>query len=375
VSSVPRIAASAAAVPGDRLQRIHAVLARRCEVELLLDRIQELVAHLLPDAHRTVALHVAMATDRGCTGPRLSDVAAQQQQVDELLEGRDRILLLGETHGPGDDDAVSGDVACSEFVDLRDIQSGRREHFALVEVDEVGAEGLESDGLIGEERVIEHGAGVRVFGIEDALRQGLEKGHVTGGADLQELVGHLRSAADDPVDPLRVLVALETGLRKRIHRHDLRALALRILEGCQHARVIGARILPHHDDQVGVFEVVVGDGRLADPDDLAERETRRLVAHVRAVGQVVRPECPREQLVDESRLVSGPAARVEGGLIRRIEALQLVGGDRDGLIPAHRHIVIGSRSLIDRFGEATLHPEPVLRPGEEVGYRMLLPEA
>ena len=54
---------------------------------------------------------------------------------------------------------------------------------------------------------------------------------------------------------------------------------------------------------------------LADADGLGQRDRRRLVAHVRAVGQVVGAEGPGEQLIGERRLVGGLAGGVEDRLV------------------------------------------------------------
>ena len=62
---------------------------------------------------------------------------------------------------------------------------------------------------------------------------------------------------------------------------------------------------------------------LADADRLAQRDAARLVAHVRAVGQVVRAERAHEELVEERRLVARAARRVERRLVRDVEAAQL----------------------------------------------------
>ena len=64
------------------------------------------VRHLLPDAHRPVALHVAVPADRRGAGAGPADVAAQQQEVDDLADRRDRVAVLGQPHRPADDDAV-----------------------------------------------------------------------------------------------------------------------------------------------------------------------------------------------------------------------------------------------------------------------------
>ena len=57
----------------------------------------------LPDAHRAVALHVAVAAHR--TQPRAgaADVAAQQQEVRDLADRRDGVAVLGQPHRPADD--------------------------------------------------------------------------------------------------------------------------------------------------------------------------------------------------------------------------------------------------------------------------------
>ena len=60
---------------------------------------------------------------------------------------------------------------------------------------------------------------------------------------------------------------------------------------------------------------------LPTPIDLPKADAARLVAHVRAVGQVVRAELADEELVEERGLVAGPARGVEDRLVGRIERL------------------------------------------------------
>ena len=98
---------------GDRLEGVHSMLAWRRESELRLEGVEEGSLHLLPDAHRAVSLHVAVAADGSCPRPRLTDIAAQEQQVDHLFEGVDRLPLLGHSHGPGNDHPIGRDVAGS----------------------------------------------------------------------------------------------------------------------------------------------------------------------------------------------------------------------------------------------------------------------
>ena len=79
--------------------------------------------------------------------------------------------------------------------------------------------------------------------------------------------------------------------------------------------MIRARVLPHDDHEIGFLEIIVGNCRLADPDGLTEGSPGGLMAHVRAVRQVVGAEGPHEELIDESCLVGSSAARIEGGFV------------------------------------------------------------
>ena len=90
----------------DRVDGVVAVLARRVEAELGLQRVQEVLRRPLPDAHRPVALHVGVAADRQQSGARLADVALGEGQVGDLLDGGHRVAVLGQPHRPAEDGGV-----------------------------------------------------------------------------------------------------------------------------------------------------------------------------------------------------------------------------------------------------------------------------
>ena len=92
-----------------------------------------------------------------------------------------------------------------------------------------------------------------------------------------------------------------------------------------------------------LLEVLELHRALADADGLLEPGAARLVAHVRAVRQVVRAERAREELVEERRLVARAARRVEEGLVRRGERAQLAGDEREGVLPVDGLVVLGAR--------------------------------
>ncbi len=129
---------------------------------------------------------------------------------------------------------------------------------------------------------------------------------------------------------LGVLEAFRAGLGQRVHRDDLRAGGLGLLQGGEHARVVGARILSGDDDQFGLVEVFQGDAALADADGLVQGGAGGLVAHVRAVRQVVGAELAGEELEEERGLVAGAARGVEDGLVGGGQGAQFLGDDLEG---------------------------------------------
>ncbi|MCY1223376.1 hypothetical protein D9M72_354990 [compost metagenome] len=282
--------------------------------------------------------------------------------------------MLRDAHGPGDDDLLGPQVALGQFVDFFAAQAGGLKHFALIQFGEVLLEFLQPLAVLLEELVVQHAARVPGFGVENALGHRLQERHVPAQPDLQELVGNLRAVPHDALDLLRVLIAAQSGLGQRVNGNDLAAGFLGFLEGGEHARVVGARVLPHDDDQVRLREIIVGDGGLADADGLAHAPAGGLMAHVGAVRQVVGSVCPHEQLVQEGGLVRGPAASVERRLVGARQALQFAAQDGEGFVPADRPVVVLPRRLVHRFGQPSLHPEPVFGHPPQFADRVLRPE-
>src|SRR3990167_3396304 len=86
----------------DRLDGVVALRARYLEVKALLQRIEKSRRRALIDAHGAIALHVAVAAHWAQASAGAAEVAAQQLQVDDLLNGRHRVVVLGDAHGPAD---------------------------------------------------------------------------------------------------------------------------------------------------------------------------------------------------------------------------------------------------------------------------------
>ena len=171
---------------------------------------------------------------------------------------------------------------------------------------------------------------------------------------------------------LRVLEPLRAHLGQRIDRHDGRAPGLRRLERRQHARMVCPRILPDHKNRLRLFEILQRHRALADPDGLPERHAARLVAHVRAVRQIVRPKLPHEQLPEKRRLVAGAARRIKRRRIRRRQRPQFGRDERKRLVPPDRRIVRRARAQHHRLRQPPLRVEPVVALRREFGHRMVL---
>ncbi|OMP12944.1 hypothetical protein COLO4_02540, partial [Corchorus olitorius] len=141
----------------DGADGVVAVFARDFESKHLLQPIEEGRGWLLVNAHRAVALHVAVAAHRARTGARAPDVAAQEQQVDDHLDRRDRMLVLRDAHAPAGDDAAGLDVRVAGLADFvfRQARFGfdRCPRFGT----HVSGEGVVAAGVLGDEGVVDDG--------------------------------------------------------------------------------------------------------------------------------------------------------------------------------------------------------------------------
>ena len=148
----------------------------------------------------------------------------------------------------------------------------------------------------------------------------------------------------------------ETRFLERIETHDPRAALRGFLQLGEHARVVGAGILTEDKNRVGLFKILKRHSAFAGGDRFAHPDAARLVAHVRAVGEIVRPEKPTEELVKERRLVAGAAGGVERRVVGRAERAQVPCDAVERLIPRNRLIAVG----VGIVGHRTREPSGVL---------------
>ena len=90
----------------DPTHGVMATLGGGLKVADLCETIQKFEGGVFGDAHRAITLHVAMAPDGASACAGFPDIAAQQEQVDDLLHVGHRVFMLGHTHGPRADEAL-----------------------------------------------------------------------------------------------------------------------------------------------------------------------------------------------------------------------------------------------------------------------------
>ena len=177
-----------------------------------------------------------------------------------------------------------------------------------------------------------------------------------------------RAAAEEHVDGiLRMREIQETCFLERIETHDPRAALRGFLQLGEHARVVGAGILAEHKNRVGLFKILERHGALAGGERFRHPDTTRLMAHVRAVGEIVRPEKPAEQLVEERRLVAGAAGGVERRVVGRAERAQVPRDAVECLVPRYRLIVVGVGIVGHRVREPSGVLEREVIPSAHLG--------
>ena len=349
----------------DRVHGVEAVLARDRHAGLPLQRCEEGLGHLLENPHRAVALHVAVAPDRAEPRAGPADRTEQKVDVGDLADGGDGVAVLGEAHRPAGDQALlSFGEQQREFLDRVAADPGQ-----LLDFRPRGRLQQTTIFLVAA-AVLADEAFVRRTHRDQRLGHPAEQRQVAVDLHLQVGRSERRGFPEDPAQVLRMGEAEQARFLEGIHRDQPCPAAHRFLEGGEHPRMIGPGILADAEDDVCFEEIVQRDGALADPDGVLQGEAARLVAHVRAVRQVVGPEGAGEHLPHEGGLVAGAAGGVEKRLVRGIEGAEFFGDDREDFVPSDRLIVRRILAQQHRLGEAALEIVPGIALRHQVGNGM-----
>ncbi len=273
--------------------------------------------------------------------------------------------MLGDAHGPAHDDVLALGIHARRLLDLHQGQAGLLDDLLPRGVVD-GAQVVEHVGGVGvEEVVVEHRRRAGFLRIALPLQEELghapQQRHVAaqGRAEVGG-IGRAVAVGEHLDRALRVLEAFQAALLERVDAHHLGAALHCFTQRFEHAWVVGAGVLAPDEDGVRVFEVVEGHRAFADSDALRQGHAAGLVAHVRAVGEVVGAVGAHEQLVQVGRFVAGPARGVELGHVRAGQVVQVPGDQAEGIFPTDGLVAVGLGVVAHRLGQPALVLQPVV---------------
>jgi len=296
----------------DGFNHVVAVFTGHLELEATLQRIEEGHRRAFVDAHRAVALYVAVAAYRAQAGAGAADIAAQQHQVGDFLDGLHRMTMLGDAHRPAHDYVLALEVhACGAF-DINKGQARLLHDMVPRGVVEAGDVIENARSVLIQKCMIEHGRFACGLGIalplQEELGHAAQQRHVAAQCRAQVgRVGRTVAVGEHFQRMLRVLETFQPALLERVDAHYLGAALDRLAQWFEHARVVGAGVLPQYENCIRVLEIIKGHGAFTHADALRQGHAAGLVAHVRAIREVVGAKRAHKQLVQIRRFVAGPA--------------------------------------------------------------------
>jgi len=134
--------------------------------------------------------------------------------------------------------------------------------------------------------------------------------------------------------------------------------------------MIGAGVLTEHEDRIRLFEILQPHGALTNTNRFRERDTARLVAHVRTIGQIVGTESPHEELIQKCSFVAGAPRSVKQSFVRAIKGVQFFTDQAEGIVPRDWFVVIGGGVVAHGVNQPPLALEKVRIFPSQFGHRM-----
>ena len=229
--------------------------------------------------------------------------------------------MLREAHAVVDDDRFGPHVFVRRRGQCSPRQAARKFQFFPSDVAHIVREIAETGRVFFDEHSIENARGAfdlralirfdhRLANADNCRRIAAGLHLVILRADLRRTgLEHLRSG-------LRIDEAHQARLADGIERDDWHAAFSGFLQIVEHARTVRADILTEEEHQIGMFEVVERDRADAHTDRCREADTRAFVAHVRAVGQIVRTVHACKKLVHVGRFKRCATGCVEHRRVR-----------------------------------------------------------
>lgn len=275
------------------------------------------------------------------------------------------MTVLGDAHRPAHDDVLAFGVHARRLLDVSQGQAGLLDNPVPGRVID-GRQVFENAfGVFIEERVIKNRRFIGQLCITLPLQQELghaaQQRHVAAQRRAEiGRVGRTVTIGEHLDRVLRMLETLKPTLFQRVDAHHLRATLYRFTQRLQHARVVGAGVLAEDENGVGVFEIFKGHGAFAHTDTLRQCNAAGLVAHVRAVREVVGPVGAHKQLIQVRRFVARTTRGIELGHVRAGQVLQVLGDQRKRAVPTDGFVTVGFCVVSHRLGQTALIFKPVI---------------
>ena len=155
-----------------------------------------------------------------------AQLPAKQKQIDDLLNVRDRVLVLRQPHRPADDCARRLNIDSRGLAHLLARHSALLDQLVPAHFNERAREISEAVRLLLDELAVEHFAGPPLFFLQHLFHDSFQERHVAVDPNLQEEVGELCPWAEEVERVLRVLEAVEAGFGQRVDVNDTAAALL-----------------------------------------------------------------------------------------------------------------------------------------------------
>ena len=353
------------------LDRVEPLLLRNREAVKFLELFDRDELGLLGDADRSLALDIGMSPDRRNPGPLLAHHAAHEEEVAQHVDILDSVPMLGKAHP-----IIADDAACLgiDTADMFEIGSGKAR--ASLDLTPVGVsnealESLEPVAMLFDEIDVEYALNPLGLGLivqsEDSLGDPGHSRDVAAASQLVVVARHFRALTgrEHLHRALRALEPHQPPLLQRVEGDHRRTALSRLLDPMQKTRGVRAGVVAEEEHHVAGVEIGERHGSDRRADRFRQPDRRRLVTHVRRIGEIVRAVDAREELPHMGGFERGPAGDVEDDR-SRIEAVQLLGDLGEGVGPFDRDILIERAVIFHGRRQAPLLLEIVVGPFEKV---------
>ena len=142
------------------------------------------------------------------------------------------------------------------------------------------------------------------------------------------------------------------------------------MQSRHHAGVVGSGVVAEAENGVGMIEILKRHRTLADTERQRQANARRLMTHVRTIGEIVGAIGPHEELIEEGRLVGSASRRVEFSFVGACELVEFQAYQAECIIPIDRLVFIRGAIVFQRMREPALVLKLVVDPFPKLGDRV-----